>query len=124
MSVNNRDLQYYESVNKVHWFILNDTPPFKQNEKIPCIYVEKSNDKMKILDFDHDIEYDEFTYTAWRKFLGETYNIRVDVLLIKNNMLYTLTGETVDFNTLERSNIIVDKKYLARTGYNKLNVNC
>lgn len=124
MSVNNRDLQYYETINKVHWFILNDTPPFKQNEKIPCIYVEKSNDKMKILDFDHDIEYDEFTYTAWRKFLGETYNIRVDVLLIKNNILYTLNGETVDFNTLERSDIVVDKKYLARTGYNKLNATC
>lgn len=115
--VNKRDLHHYENIGKVFWYILNDMPPFKQNERIPCIYVEKQGSEMKILDFDFDIESDEFTYTAWRKFLGKTYNIRVDVLLIKNGMLYTLSGNIIDFKTLGRSQILVDKKYLARTGY-------
>jgi hypothetical protein len=112
-----RTLDHYENINKVFWYILNDMPPFKQNEKIPCIYVENDNGKLKILDFDNTIENDGFTYTAWRRFLGETYKTRIDVLLIKNSTLYTLDGKIVDFNTLGRSDIWVDQKYLARTGY-------
>lgn len=56
---------------------------WKQNEKVPCIYVEKINTEYFIIDIDHDIENDEFEYTAWRKFIGETYNCRIEVLLIK-----------------------------------------
>lgn len=117
MNVSKRNLEYYENIGKVFWYILNDMYPFKQNEKIPCIYVEKINDNLKIIDFDHDIEFDEFTYTAWRKFLGETYGTRIDVLLIKNGTLYDLNGNVINFNTLGISNILIDKTYLAKTGY-------
>jgi hypothetical protein len=117
IDVNSRDLHYYETINKVFWHILNDMGPFKQNEKIPCILVENDSGTLKILDLDHDIEEDEFTYTVFRRFVGETYNARIDVLLIKNNTMYNLKGDIVDFNTLSRSNILVDKTYLSKTGY-------
>lgn len=109
-----RNLAYYRDINKVFWVIAHDMGPFKQYEKIPCIFVESCPGVMKILKFDYEIEFDEFQYTAWRRLIGQIYGIRVDVLLIHNGTLYKLDGTTVDFANLRRSSVLVDKKYLAR----------
>lgn len=111
-----RDLSYYENINKVFWVVASDNEHFKQYEKVPCIFVETSitkNRKMdrKILQFDNEIEFDEYHYTAWRKVIGKKYGIYVDVLLIKDEKLYTLDCIEVDFDTLGRSNVIVDKNF-------------
>jgi hypothetical protein len=66
---------------------------------------------MKILQFDPSIKYDTYRYTTWIKLIGLTYNIRVNVLLIANDTLYTLDNKEVDFTTLLRSNIIIDKHF-------------
>jgi hypothetical protein len=109
-----RDLEYYRNIDKVFWVIANDIKDlFEQYQKIPCIFVEKSeNNKMKILKFDYDIEFDEYRYTCWRKVIGTVYKIYIDVLLIKDDKLYNLTGDEILFSSLERSDHLVDKKYL------------
>ena len=112
----NRDLKYYQNIDKVYWVVANDIKNlFKQYQKIPCLFVELSDNddnNVKILDIDHAIEFDEYRYTAWRKVIGIKYGIRTDVYLIKDNQLYTLDGDTVDFDELSRSDIVIDKKYL------------
>lgn len=112
-----RDLSYYENVSKVFWVVASDNKNFKQYENVPCIFVEISTTKngnkdRKILQFDNEIEFDEYHYTAWRKVIGEKYDIYVDVLLIKDGKLYTLDCMEVDFDTLGRSDVIIDKKFL------------
>jgi hypothetical protein len=119
-----RDLYYYKNINKVYWVVnkdiydCNNNIIFKNNDIVPCIYVENDNNILKILKFDYIIEHDKYKYTAWRKFIGTTYNIYVDVLLISNdNKLYNLKGDKVDFNDLKRSDILINKEYLAKFDY-------
>lgn len=113
MSNDERDITYYQNIDKVYWECGYDIKDlFKHFERVPCLFVEKTEDGAKILDIDHDIEFDEYRYTAWRKVIGVTYGIRTGVYLIKDSKLYTLEGEEVDFNELGRSDVIVDKKYL------------
>ena len=108
-----RDLQYYKNINKVFWVIAEDNEHFSQYEKVPCIFVERcKDDTLKILKFDYSIEFDNYHYTAWRKVIGEIYGIYVDVLLIKESKLYTLDCKEIMFETLQRSDCVVDKKYL------------
>jgi adenylate cyclase class 2 len=110
----NKNLAYYALQNKVYWVVNEDlNDKIKRNDKVPCIYVEKKDNKYKILQFDETIKLDSLKYTAFRKLLGITYNIYVDVLLICDDKLYTLQNEIIDFADLERSNVVVDKKYLS-----------
>jgi hypothetical protein len=119
-----RDLKYYAECDKVFWVVNETVNEFlPANAVVPCIYVEvwtghadddDEEEQMKILQFDVAIAMDSYRYTAWRKFLGEMYEIRVDVLLISDNKLFKLDGKEIDFATLSRSNIIVDKEHLAR----------
>ena len=110
-----RDLQYYKNIDKVYWVVAHDIGNiFKRYEKIPCIFVQHTkDDKYLILKFDYNIEFDMFRYTAWRKVLGQTYGIRVDVLLIKDDKLYTLSGKEKKFSDLGRSEHLIDKQFLA-----------
>ena len=115
----NRDLNYYKSVDKVYWVPVSDISlsngrVIKQNTPTPCVYVHDDNGVYRILQFDLLIEFDNWRYTAWRKVLGQTYNIRVDVLLIDGNELFTLEGKEVLFEDLQRSDIWIDKEYLAK----------
>jgi hypothetical protein len=75
---------------------------------------------MHIIHFDMTIEFDKWRYTGWRKVLGISHDIRVDVLgishdirvdvlLIYDNKLYTLDGAEIEFNSLGRSDIWIDK---------------
>jgi hypothetical protein len=108
-----RDLSYYRNIDKVFWVVASDILDlFKRYENVPCLFVEKNNNSLKILKFDYSIELDSFKYTAWRKVLGKVYNIRVDVLLIGSSGLYDLEGVPILFESLGRSEILVDKKYL------------
>lgn len=114
-----RNLEYYKHIDKVFWVPVDDIKLsngniIKQNERIPCIFVEKKNDKYFILQFDLSIEFDEWRYTAWRKVIGQIYNIRVEVLLINGNGLFELNGSEIKFEELGHSNVLVDKKYLAK----------
>lgn len=110
---NSRNIEYYETIDKVFWVVANDIKDlFKQYESVPCLFVEVIDDKMKILRFDYGIEFDDYKYTAWRKVIGKIYNIRVEVLLIKNKKLYDLKGNEILFESLERSDVYVDRKYL------------
>ena len=119
-----RDLSYYENINKVFWVVASDNDHFKQYEKVPCIFVEtiiKNGKKdRKILQFDNEIEFDEYHYTAWRKVIGKKYGIYVDVLLIKDGKLYTLDCVEIDFDTLGRSDVMVDKKFLGIMAINNV----
>ena len=111
--IKKRDIKYYQNIDKVYWECgCNIKDLFKHFERVPCLFVESTPEGCKILDIDHKIEFDNYRYTAWRKVLGKSYNIRVEVYLIKNEKLYTLKGEEVDFNKLGRSDILVDKKFL------------
>jgi hypothetical protein len=113
MSVDERDLNYYQNIDKVYWECgCNIKDLFKHFERVPCLFVEKSKEGPKVLDIDHDIEFDEYRYTAWRKVIGISYGIRTGVYLIKDLKLYTLEGEEYDFDKLGRSDIMIDKKYL------------
>jgi protein associated with RNAse G/E len=82
-----RNLDYYENIDKVYWVPVKDICPpdgdiIKANTPTPFIYVESTPDQFKILQFDMDIEFDKWRYTAWSKVLGKSYDIRVEVLLI------------------------------------------
>ena len=80
-----------------------------------CIFVEEFEDSGRlIIQLDENIKLDEYKYTAWRKFIGESDNIRVDILLIHNDKLYTLKNELVEFESLGRNDVKIDKEYLAR----------
>jgi hypothetical protein len=116
-----RNLQYYEKIDKVFWvpyedIILENKNVVKGNTSCPCIFVhvDEKTKQMKILQFDMSIEFDEYRYTAWRKVIGITYGIRVDVLLINDSKLFTLEGKEIDFGSLGRSDVWVDKKYLGK----------
>lgn len=111
-----RDLDYYASQDKIFWVVNKDiNDEIRANDIVPCIFVERRNDKtMGILQLDWDIKLDDYKYTAWRRLIGDIYAIYVDVLLIKNKKLYRLSGEMVDFDQLDRSDVTVDKKYLAK----------
>lgn len=118
----NRDLKYYATIDKVYWVVNVNSGPFKANDIVPCIFVEKDqNGKYLILKFDYKLEFDRFRYTAWRKFIGKTYNAYIDVLLIDvkddNYQLYNLKGNIIDFNSLGRSRILVDADLLAKFDY-------
>ncbi len=112
---NNKTLDYYIESNKIFWVVNKDLNPFiKSNDITPCIFVEKTIDnRYLILQLSELIKFDTYKYTAWRKFIGETYNINVEVLLINNHKLYTLDNKEIEFSELGRSNITVDRKYLA-----------
>lgn len=112
-----RDLAYYQNIDKVLWecgfdITCEDGTQFARYQRVPCLFVEKAGDDHRIIDFDHDIEMDNYRYTAWRKVIGVEYNIRVEVYLIHNMQLYTLDGKLVDFDNLGQSNILVDSKFL------------
>lgn len=115
-----RDLKYYNNIDKVYWvpysdIILEIKDVIKGNTKVPCIFVEKKKDgNMDILQFDMSIELDEWRYTAWRKVLDVKNNIRVGVLLIWDDKLFTIEGKAIDFNSLGRSNIWIDKNLLGK----------
>jgi len=49
-----------------------------------------------------------------RKVIGKVYNIRVEVLLIYDDTLYTLDGREILFDSLKRSKIWIDKQYLGK----------
>lgn len=117
-----RDIKYYQNIDKVYWECGYDIKDlFKHFERVPCLFVESTPEGCKILDIDHQIEFDDYRYTAWRKVLGNSYDIRVEVYLIKNEKLYTLKGEEIDFNKLGRSDIVVDKKFLGIMDIKKQN---
>jgi len=113
-----RDLHYYQTIDKVYWVPINDITNqdgqilIKRDSKVPCIFVEKTPDQDKILKFDYEIEHDEYRYTAWRKVIGITYNIHVGIYLIHDDCLLTLAGDVVNFNSLGRSDVLIDKQYL------------
>lgn len=112
-----RDLEYYQNIDKVYWecgrdITCDDGTEFKLYQRVPCLFVEKAKDGHKIIDFDHDIETDNYRYTGWRKVIGLEYGIRVGVYLISSNQLYTLEGKLVDFNGLGMSQVLVSKKFL------------
>lgn len=110
-----KDLNYYINEQKIYWVVNEDVNEnIKANSVIQCIFVEKFYNKLLMLQLDKDIKFDNFKYTAWRKFIGTIYNIRVDVLLIYNNELFTLDGELVDFNSLGKSSINIEQKFLAK----------
>ncbi len=114
-----RDLNYYETIDKVFWVPVNDVilpdgEVIKADNPTPCIYAEEKDGKYNILQFDMSIEFDKWRYTAWRKVLGISYGIRVEVFLIYKNKLYTLEGKEIDFNSFGRSDIWIDKKFLGR----------
>ena len=116
-----RDLDYYETIDKVYWvpvsdILLNDGGIIRWNKPIPCLFVEVRDDNLYILQFDISIEFDIWRYTAWRKVIGVSHEIRVDVLLIQDNKLYTLEGQNVDFNSLGRSTVLIDKEFLGKCG--------
>jgi hypothetical protein len=118
-----KDLNYYHNQEKIFW-VVNETinSSIKANDIVPCIYVEKKDGgTLAILQLDLDIAKDDYKYTAWRKFIGKEYDIRVDVLLIAPDLtdssklqLYTLEGDAIQFNTLSRSDKIIDKEFLAK----------
>ena len=110
-----RDLKYYANQNKVFWYVNGDiNDDLKNNDVIPCIFIEIINKEMYIIQLDESILDDDFKYTAWRKTIGMLYGTYIDVLLIKNNKLYTLNDKIVKFNNLKRSDLWVDKKFLAK----------
>lgn len=116
-----RDLTYYETIDKVFWVPVADISlasgqTIQGNTPTPCIFVEKDPEtkKMSILQFDMSIETDQWRYTAWRKVLGTMHGIRVDVLLIHSHRLFDLNGTEVEFDSLGRSNVWVDKNLLGK----------
>ena len=119
---NNKTLEYYQNANKIFWVINKDINQYiKANDIVPCLIVEKTSDnKNLIIQLSESIKFDDYQYTVWRKFIGKVYNIRVDVLIIYDNKLYTLDNQIIEFNSLGRSNVIVDKKYLAP--FNNINL--
>jgi hypothetical protein len=115
----NKDLNYYKTCDKVVWVPVHDIKCsngniIKADTPTPCIYVEDKDNKYYILQLDLSIKDDQFRYTAWRKVIGITYNIRVEVLLINNNQLFKLDGSEVLFNDLGRSTVNVNKEYLGK----------
>ena len=116
-----KDLAYYVSENKVFWVVnkniyckTDQKLIFKSNDVVPCIFVERNNDSHVMLQLDSSIKFDDFKYTAWRKFIGQLYSLYVDVLLIKDNTLYDLDGTNVDFENIEKSHITISKDHLAK----------
>ena len=116
-----KDLEYYVKENKVFWVVNQDIKSeedgvilFNGNDIVPCIFVENYNDSILMIQLDTSIKFDEFKYTAWRKFIGKMYNLHIDVLLIKDNSLYDLKGKLYNFDEIGRSNTIISKEYLAR----------
>ena len=117
--VGNRDFEYYKNANKIFWIVNDDVNEnIERNKVVPCIFVEKKDDEYFILQIDPSIKDDKYKYTIWRKFIGKIYNIRVDVLLISDDNLYTLKNEKVNFDDLKRSNIVIDRQYLAKFDIN------
>jgi adenylate cyclase class IV len=115
-----RDFNYYKSTNKVFWTLNTTINSYLfDNQTVPCIFVERVGGKYYILQLDFEITQDKYLYTAWRKIIGKSYDIWVDVLLIaSDDKLYTLDGNVIHFDDLGRSNVVVDKKYLARFDIN------
>jgi hypothetical protein len=125
-----RDIEYYETIDKVFWVPVSDIQLesgeiIKGNTPTSCIFVERNEDEeeenkgMSILQFDMSIEFDQWRYTAWRKVLGVMHGIRVDVLLISSHRLFTLDGVEVDFDSLGRSDIWIDKNLLGKIDIKK-----
>ena len=111
----NKDLEYYLKEQKVYWVVnQNINENIKANDIVPCIFVETKNNKMYMLQLDLDIKLDDHKYTAWRKLIGTIYGIKVEVLLIYEDVLYTLNNRKISFNDIGRSNTYVDKQYLAK----------
>lgn len=118
-----KSLEYYASQNKIYWVVnsdvkVNDEVLFPANDIAPCLYVEEQEGKYHILQLDPSTRDDNFKYTAWRKFLGQVHNTRVNVLLIKSTdnsfILYNLAGQIVDYDDIEPPRTFVDKEYLAK----------
>lgn len=117
---NQKDLEYYSKQNKVFWVVNKDINEFiKANDIVPCIFVEKKDDGLYILQLEENIKFDDYKYTAWRSLLGSEYNIYVDVLLICNNNLYNLQNKIINFSELKRSNVVINKDLLAKIGVKK-----
>lgn len=115
-----KNLEYYYNSNKIFWVVNKDiNDKIKANDIVPCIYVCKKDDKYEILRFDPNINFNNYKYTSWRKFLGSLYNIYVDVFLIYNDSdeglkLISLRGEEIDFNSLTMSDILISEEHLAK----------
>ena len=124
MSKDKRDFDYYIKTGKVFWIINKDVNDnLKANQTVPCIFIEERNGNERyIIQFDKSIKYDNFKYTTWRNFIGQTYNIYVNVLLIdvKTRKLFTLNNKEIKFESLKRNNdCVIQSKYLAKFDYIK-----
>ncbi len=111
-----KTLDYYAKADKIYWFVNEDVnEKIKRNSVVPCIFVERlSGGAMNIVQLEETIKFDNYKYTAWRKLLGETYGVYVDVLLIFDNELYTLDNRKIKFEDLGRSQIQISKDQLAK----------
>ena len=116
-----KTLEYYANTDKIFWVVNKDINDYiKANDIVPCIYVEKTTDSYNILQFDPSITDDNFKYCAWRKFLGDIYDIYTDVLLIYTNpitkslKLCTLAGLHVNFDELNKNGKFISKEHLAK----------
>lgn len=106
-------IKHNHYIDKLYWVIAHDVKNlFKRYEKIPCIFVEKTENNFALLRFDKNIDSDSYRYTGWRKVIGIAYGIRVEVLLLKNGNLYDLNGSIVDISSIKRSKHVISKKYL------------
>lgn len=117
-------LEYYVKQNKIFWVvnkdIINEKFNIKANDIVPCIFVEKRNNSYYKIQLDLNIKFDDYKYTAWRKFIGDNYNnVYIDVLLINNNRLVTLAGTEINYDDVGISDIYVDEKFLAKFDYQK-----
>ena len=124
----NKDLTYYANQNKVFWVVNKDITiengKILANSVVPCIFIEEKDNKKLILQLDESIKYDEYKYTAWRKFLGMAHDTYINVLLIVGNEssqwhLYTLTGKKIAFANIGRSSVKIDKTFLAKFDFVK-----
>ena len=127
MKDDKRDLNYYATCDKIYWVVAKDIywgsdPIFKQYDKVPCIFVEERiGGEKAILQLDFEIKDDSYRYTAWRKLIGQAYGIRVGVYLINKDMngydsyeMFDLDGESVHFEDFVRSDLHIDKTFLAK----------
>ena len=107
-------------IGKVFWVVGEPFVPFKQYQKVPCIFLEKTKTgQLQILQFENRIERDPYEYTAWRKLSGQQHDIRVEVLLIdpqSNNLWRMDTHTIITFSSLGRSQTKIQSTWLGKMG--------
>lgn len=128
-----RLLSYYATQNKVFWVVnkpirystaaesrVSGESVITAGTEVPCIFVERGMEtdatrKYDILQFPLSIRTDNYQYTAWRKLLGTTLGVQVDVLLIVDRppRMITLEGDPVSWEQMRRSNKRVPQRCLA-----------